>query len=187
MITGLKRALRARLRGFREDEAGFISVETIIVMPLLLWVFLALFVYWDAFRTENTSIKSTYVIADMISREPAPVNTAYINGMHQVFRYMNRTPEDTWIRVSSVQYRQSDNSYRVLWSRTTNATRAPIHTTATMATQRHRLPILVDQDAVIVVETWRRFTPAFQVGLQRRTFDEFTVVRPRLLIPLPIS
>jgi Flp pilus assembly protein TadG len=187
MIARLHHALRARLRRFRQDEAGFISIEAIIVMPLLLWVFLALFVYWDAFRTENTSIKSTYVIADMISREPSPVNMAYINGMHQVFRYMNATDEDTWIRISSVQFRQSDNSYRVIWSRSTDTSRAPIHTNATMATQRHRLPILADQDAIIVVETWRRFTPAFKVGLQRRTFDEFTVVRPRLLIPMPIS
>jgi Flp pilus assembly protein TadG len=187
MNTHLHRALRDRLRRFHKDESGFISIEAIIVMPLLLWVFLALFVYWDAFRTENTSIKSTYVIADMISRESLPVNNAYINGMHQVFRYMNATDEDTWIRVSSVQYHQSDNSYRVLWSRTTNASRAPVHTTATMAVQRHRLPVLVDQDAVIVVETWRRFTPAFKVGLDRRTFDEFTVIRPRQLIPLPIS
>ena len=187
MRPHLRRALRARLHRFRQDESGFISIEAIIVMPLLLWVFLALFVYWDAFRTENTSIKSTYVIADMISRESMPVNNAYINGMHQVFRYMNDTDEDTWIRVSSVQFRQSDNTYRVVGSRTTNASRAPLHTTATMATQRHRLPILADQDAVIVVETWRRFTPAFKVGLGRRTFYEFTVVRPRLLIPLPIS
>jgi Flp pilus assembly protein TadG len=187
MTRRLPCSLRACLRRFGRTEDGFITIEAIIVLPLLLWVFLALFVYWDAFRAENTSVKSSYVIADMISREPAAVNTAYINGMHQVFRYMNRTTEDTWIRVSSVQYRQSDNSYRVLWSRTTNATRAPVHTTATMAAHRNRLPILVDQDAVIVVETWRRFTPAFRVGLDRRTFDEFTVIRPRLLIPLPIS
>lgn len=183
----MQRHLNDRLRRFRQDEAGFISVEAIIVMPLLLWVFLALFVYWDAFRAENTSIKSTYVIADMISRENFPVNTAYINGMHQVFRYMNDTDEDTWIRVTSVQFRQSDNTYRVIWSRSTNTTRAPVHTQATLATQRHRLPVLADQDAVIVVESWRRFTPAFGVGLSRRTFDEFTVVRPRLLLPLPIS
>jgi Flp pilus assembly protein TadG len=187
MRTVLQQRLSAHLRRFRQDEGGFISIEAIIVFPLLLWVFMALFVYWDAYRAENTSIKSTYVIADMISRENVPVNMAYINGMHQVFRYMNATDEDTWIRVTSVQYRQSDNTYRVIWSRSTNTTRAPVHTHATLATQRHRLPLLADQDAIIIVESWRRFTPAFQVGLDRRTFDEFTIIRPRLLFPLPIS
>ena len=179
--------LAARLRRFRRDDAGFVSIEAIIVMPLLLWLFMAMFVYWDAYRAQNTTVKASYVIADMISRENAAVNMAYINGMHQVFRYMNATDEDTWIRVSSVQFRESDNTYRILWSRSTNLSRAPVHTNATIAQQRTRLPVMADQDTVLVVETWRRFTPAFGVGLSRRTFDEFTVIRPRILSPLPIS
>lgn len=183
----MRQTIATRLRQFRDDEGAFISVETILIMPLLMWVFMALFVYWDAFRAENTSVKASYVLADMISRENAAVNAAYVNGMHLVFRYMVDTQEDTWIRVTSVQFRQSDNSYRVLWSRTTNATRAPIHTHATMAVNRPRLPNLADTDTVIVVETWRRFTPPFMVGLDRRTFNEFTVMRPRFLSPLPIS
>lgn len=183
----MRNAIARRLRRFRQEEGGFISVEAILVMPLLLWVFMAMFVYWDAFRAQNTSVKATYVVADMISRENNAVNTAFINGMHQVFRYMVNTPEQTWMRVTSVQFNQGTNTYNVLWSRTTNATRAPAYTTATLATQRSRLPILANTDTVIVVETWRRFSPAFWVGLQRRTMYEFTVVRPRFLSPLPIS
>jgi Flp pilus assembly protein TadG len=183
----MRKAFVTRLRRFAQDESAFISIEAIIVMPLLIWVFMALFVYWDAFRAENTSVKASYVLADMISRENAAVNTAYINGMHQVFRYMVNTPEQTWIRVSSVQFRASDNSYQVLWSRTTNATRAPAHTTATMALHRPRLPLLANSDTMIVLETWRRFSPPFQVGLDKRTFAQFTVMRPRFLSPLPIS
>ena len=183
----MRKAIATRLRQFRDDESAFISIEAILIMPLLMWVFMALFVYWDAFRAENTSVKASFVLADMISRENQAVNAAYVNGMHSVFRFMVDTQEDTWIRVTSVQFRQSDNSYQVLWSRTTNATRAPIHTTATMAVNRPRLPNLADTDTVIVVETWRRFTPPFTVGLSRRTFDEFSVMRPRFLNPLPIS
>lgn len=181
------RRLRHALRRFRQDESGVITTETLLITPLLMWVFLALFVYWDAFRAQNTSIKASYVVADMISRENAPVNTAFINGMHSVFRYIVDTGEDTWIRVSSVQYSVSQDRYNVLWSRTTNATRAPAHTTTTMVALRSHLPVPADSDTLIVVETWRRFTPAFQVGLDRRTFHEVSVVRPRFLSPLPIS
>ena len=183
----MRKAFMTRIRHFARDESAFISIEAIIVMPLLIWLFMALFVYWDAFRSQNTSVKASYVMADMISRENAAVNNAYINGMHSVFRYMVNTNEQTWIRVTSVQFRQSDNSYRVLWSRTTNATRAPEHTHATMALNRDRLPLLANSDTMIVVETWRRFTPPFRVGLDQRTFNEFTVMRPRFLSPLPIS
>ena len=36
------------LRDFGRDEKGTIMAETVIVLPLLLWAYLALFVYWDA-------------------------------------------------------------------------------------------------------------------------------------------
>lgn len=184
-MRALLRRCRLALRRFARDESGVITTETLLITPLLLWVFLALFVYWDAFRAQNTSIKASYVVADMISRENSAVNMAFINGMHSVFRYMVDTGEDTWIRVSSVRFNQAQNRYDVLWSRSTNLTRAPNHSTTTMATLRPNLPILADSDTLIVVETWRRFTPAFQVGLDRRTFHEIAVVRPRFLSPLP--
>lgn len=179
--------LRAALRRFRQDESGVISTETLLIAPLLIWLFLAMFVYWDAFRAQNTSIKASYAIADMISRENAPINNAFITGMHRVFRYMVHTSEETWIRVSSVQYDQSRDRYNVLWSRSTNTSRAPLQTTTTMVAMRDKLPVPSDADTLLVVETWRRFTPAFKVGLDRRTFHEVSVVRPRFLSPLPIS
>ena len=183
----LLRRLRQTLRRFRQDERGIVSTETILVMPLLMWVFMAMFVYWDAFRAHNTSIKASYAIADLISRENAPVNNAFIGGMHSLFRYMVATDEGTWLRVSSVQYDASQDRYNVLWSRTTNTNRSPAHTTATMVAMRPKLPVPANADTLIVVETWRQFSPAFKVGLERRTFYETSVVRPRFLSPLPIS
>ncbi len=181
------RAFRRALTRFRQDESGVITTETLIVTPLLLWVFLAMFVYWDAFRAQNTTIKASYVVADMISRENAPINTAFITGMGRVFSYMADTDEDTWIRVSSVQFSQAQNRFNVLWSRSTNLTRSPIHTTTTMALLRDKLPIISDSDTLLVIETWRQFSPAFGVGLKRRTFHEISVVRPRFLSPLTMS
>lgn len=175
------------LRRFGRDGAGAISTEAVLVMPVLLWVFMAMFVYWDAYRVQNGHIKASYTVSDMISRENTAINTAYIFGMHEIYRYLSMTDEATLMRVSSVQYRISDNSYRVLWSRTTSSGRAPAHTTATMAAQRDRLPKMADSHTTLVVETWRDFTPVLSVGLPQRTFYQFTAVRPRFLSPLPIS
>jgi len=186
MMMSLRRA-KCRIRRFRDDDAAIISAETVIVTPLLIWVFLAMFVYWDAFRAQNTAIKGSYAIADMISRESAPINNAYITGMHNVFRYVNNTSEDTWVRVTSIRYVQSNDTFQVLWSRTSNAGRAPQHTAGTLNALRPRLPRPANTRTLIVVETWRRFTPAFQVGLDRRTFYNLEVTWPRFLEPLPIS
>ncbi len=46
-------AFRRHLRRFRDQEDGLVMTEFLIMLPLLVWTFMALFVYWDAFRTIN--------------------------------------------------------------------------------------------------------------------------------------
>lgn len=46
LLNRLPRALRRFL--FRED--GTVIAETLIVLPVLLWAYIGLFVYWDCFR-----------------------------------------------------------------------------------------------------------------------------------------
>lgn len=177
----------AFLRRFAADTRGSISMETVIVMPVLIWALMASFVYWDTFRNQNAHMKATFAVADMLSREMTSINTAYIIGMHTVYRYMMQTTEPTWMRVTSVQYRASDDSYRVLWSRSTNNSRAPQLTHATLAAMRSRLPLMASDDTVVVVETWREYEPVFNIGLGRRIFEQFTVTRPRWLSPIPLT
>lgn len=179
--------LFAMLRQFLRDTRGSISMETVIVMPVLCWTLMASFVYWDTFRSQNAHLKASYAVADMLTREMTAINNAYITGMHNVYRYMMQTSEPTWMRVTSVQFRASDNSYRVLWSRTTNATRAPQMTNTMLSNMRARMPLMANDDTVIVVETWREYQPVFDIGLGRRIFEEFIVTRPRWLSPLPLT
>ncbi len=47
--------LDARLRRFlRQDESGALMAEAVLVLPFMLWSYLALFVYWDSYRAVNT-------------------------------------------------------------------------------------------------------------------------------------
>lgn len=183
----IRRSLQARIVGFARDERGVISTEAVIITPLLLWVFFALFVYWDAFRAETATVRATYTVADMISRENAPINNAFITGMHRVYRYMVATPEATWMRVTSVRYNQNNDSFTVLWSRTTRAGAAPQHSFTTINQIKGRIPRPAHDDTLIVVESWRDYTPALKVGVSAGTFYEINVTRPRFLSPLPIS
>ena len=41
------------LKAFWKDESGVLLAETLLLLPLLLWGFVALFIYWDVFRTMN--------------------------------------------------------------------------------------------------------------------------------------
>lgn len=81
--------LDARLRRFlRQDESGTLMAEAVLVLPFMLWSYLALFVYWDSYRAVNTVQKAAYTVSDMISREIVSITEAYIVGMDAMMEYL---------------------------------------------------------------------------------------------------
>jgi Flp pilus assembly protein TadG len=148
------RSLTSLLRRFRRDERGTLIAEAVIVLPMLIWVYLALFVYWDAYRSINTSQKAAYTISDMISREmnSSPLTPAYIKGMRDVMKYLVDSDQTVKLRVTSVTWSQSRNRYEVDWSVSPDNA-FPLLTTSNISTVKARIPTLADGDHVIVVET----------------------------------
>lgn len=154
-------------------------VEAVLSLPLLLWAYLALYTYWDAYRTMTMSQKAAYTISDMISREQTPINNAYITGMKNTFDYMMSRDFTSTLRVSSVVYEIDNAEMRIEWSRSTDTNRAPVLTTATLQDLVDHIPDMSDGDTVVVVETWLDFEPALNIGLENQTYREFIVTRPR--------
>ena len=50
----------SRLKAFGRNDAGSVSVEAVIMFPILLWAFAAMFVFWDAFKMQNILINFFY-------------------------------------------------------------------------------------------------------------------------------
>ena len=73
----LRDLFKKRLRAFAEDTQGYITVEAVIVLPALLWLFGVGWVYFDAFRQQSVNQKANYVIGDMISPVKAAVGPGY--------------------------------------------------------------------------------------------------------------
>lgn len=175
------------LRHFRRDDRGAISTETVLIIPLLVWAMMAMFVFWDAFKVRNTHTKATFAVADMITREVNPITPAYVNGVYDIFRFISVTGEDTAMRITSIQYRANNDTYRVLWSRSTAAGTRPPLVHNDLIALRDRLPVMTDADTIILVEAWRDYSPLFSVGVPGRTFHQFTVTRPRFISPIPFA
>jgi Flp pilus assembly protein TadG len=154
------RSLTSMLRCFRRDENGSLVAEAVIVLPLLIWVYLALFVYWDAYRSINTSQKAAYTISDMISREmkETPLTPAYIAGMRSLMNYLIDKDQAVKLRVSSVTWSQARNRYEVDWSVSPDAA-FPLLTTSNIVAVTNRIPTLSDGDHVIIVETSVTYHP----------------------------
>jgi len=166
-----------RLKRFTKDQHGSTSVEAVLILPILIWGYVALFVYYDAFRTQNINLKAAYTLADMISREDQVLNPAYINGLNQVYDYLTNNSQVTSIRVSSITWDAVNNRYMVQWSYATK--NAPIQDDGTINTFAGQLPTIPVGDTLIVVETSLEYKPLFDVGVRAKTFTQFIPTRPR--------
>ena len=51
--------LISHVRTFLTDGRGSLSVEAALIFPMLVWGFAAMYVYWDAFKTQNNNLKGS--------------------------------------------------------------------------------------------------------------------------------
>ncbi|MEL6169286.1 MAG: hypothetical protein AAFR35_11380 [Pseudomonadota bacterium] len=180
--------IRFALARFRHSEKGTLSVEAVMVFPMLLWAYAAMFIYWDAFKAQNINLKATYTVADLISREVLPITDTYIDGMNEVYEFLIRREDGNNLRVTTVSMAidpasdpaDPDVEHRLCWSRATGDM-APIDDIGLLT---NRLPIMAPGDTLIVVETEMTWTPPFNfvlwdTGLSEAEYTNLVFTSPR--------
>jgi Flp pilus assembly protein TadG len=173
--------LSAFLDRFFRDERGSITIEAVLMFPLLVWVVIATLVFFQAFHAQSLNVKVTYTIGDILSREDMPITPEYIDSMYALQQAMTSSREPRRLRITAVTYHSSDDTYRVVWSQA-RGTGVPAHTDASLAQIADTtLPVMSDGQMTILTETWQRHTPAFVswVGIEPLTFYEVMTTRPR--------
>lgn len=170
--------IRAMISRLRRDEGGYMVVEAVLVLPMLLWAFLALYSFWDAYRAATTIQKATYSISDLISREQQSVNPAFIAGMRTAMDQMIPPRLDTELRVTSIVRNETEERFEVQWS-CVAGTPLPTLTTETLQALVTRIPAMSDGNTVILVETWVDYDPALDIGVTNKRVAQFVVTRPR--------
>ncbi|MFK7765503.1 MAG: TadE/TadG family type IV pilus assembly protein [Roseobacter sp.] len=164
-------------RFFMKSEEGSIAIEAVIMIPLLIWAYLAMFTIFDSFRQYTTQQKAVYTISDLISRQATPLDAAFIDGLHSLFENLSRTPNGSGIRVTVAKYDLLNEQYDVVWSRVRGE--MVVLQSADVADWTNRLPVMPQDDQIIIVETTADFTPLFEVGLSEQTINNFVFTRPR--------
>lgn len=174
----IKNRLRAALRSdFLRREDGTIAIEAMIIMPMMFWTFLALFSIFDTYRMYGIHQKASYTIADAVSRETLPIDSDYIDGVHEMFEYLASSHGQTNMRISQVKYDADGDRFYKDWSVTRGNIQALTH--ESVVDWKERLPNMVDEERVIIVETVTDFDPPFNTGLEERTIVNFVFTRPR--------
>jgi hypothetical protein len=165
------------------DESGTLTIEFLIWLPLLCFWLVASVAFFQAYNSRNDSQNTAHVLSDSMSRQ-VEVTDGFLDDLYALqARLLPRAPEGTHLRVSSIQYLQIDDQYRVLWSRALGGGEPLPREEVTGA----MLPMMADRDTVLLTELdvpFHPFTGWF--GLYSRTWTFRLVSRPRFVSAVPL-
>lgn len=178
MRRGLHRILRRPLARFARNETASLTVEVMIMLPVLLWAFAGTFIFFDMFRENSVSEKAAYTVGDILSRETDAITPTYMDNTLTLFSTLSGIPsENIGLRVSVIRWDGDDEAYDLRWSQA-RGDADPLAARDVRAWE-DVLPIMVDDEQIILVETFSRYTPFMDVGLGAMTLDTFVYTRPR--------
>jgi Flp pilus assembly protein TadG len=180
VVTGIpfSRLLAARLRAFADDKSGSVTIEAVIMLPILVWAYCALFTFFDAYRQTSINEKAAYTISDMISRETNPIDDNFLDGSFDMLNFLTRSSNERRMRVTVIRYDEDTHQRYVQWSETRGAV-SPLDT-GDLGGWDDKLPVMVDEELLILVQTWTDYTAPFPiVGLNDQTMETFVFTRPR--------
>ncbi len=169
----MSRAIRRLLR----DETGSLSVEAVIILPVLAWAFVSGFVFFDAFRQQSINDKAALTIADIVAREVIPLTDTYIDNLHALHNFLGKSATPTDLILTVARYDPAAGLYSVLWSQARGG--GSTLDDAGLNALSSQLPEMPAQDTVIVVQTSADFEPIFGVGLRAFPIRKLVVMRPR--------
>ncbi|WP_422072625.1 TadE/TadG family type IV pilus assembly protein [Tranquillimonas rosea] len=187
------RALRNIARRFAADTRGTVIVETVLVLPLLIWMVLAIVVFVDAFRMQTQNIRATYTIGDALSRQLNAVAPSYLEGMQRLYSYQIRRSYPTGLRITVAYYDAEEDEHVRVWSCSTGIADDPMTQTDIDAI-KDEIPQLADGDTIALIDSWMDYTPPFDMAigaiearLEEMRFENRIFVSPRFTGQLKLT
>jgi hypothetical protein len=167
--------LKNRFRNTKSDEEGATTVEFLLVMPLVVFWFAGTFTFFDAYSEWTRSVKATYTVADVMSRQ-FEMEENYEDDMNSLFAsIMGENSNNTYVRISSIE--RTDDAYHIDWTCASGMHSGYINDDEIPTAL---IPNILNGEAVIIVESYMDFVP-FQdyIGLTAKTLTKKVVISPR--------
>jgi hypothetical protein len=180
------RKLKHRFGSYLRDEDGLILAEGLLMLPLVVWALVAMFIYWDVFRTINVTQKAAYGVADLLSRQKDTISLNFANGLQKVVDFLTPGGHPVKIRITSFEYDQANDKYKLLFSFSPGGKVPPLNEAAIQSWKNTKIPVMNNGQSIFVVETSVEFKAqlqtaiaGFMVGVEDATFGQFIYTSPR--------
>ncbi|WP_208348445.1 TadE/TadG family type IV pilus assembly protein [Pseudaestuariivita rosea] len=174
-------SMKKTIRSFWKDTSGAITIEAVLAVPLLIWTYLAMIVFWDAYKNELVISKATYTAADVISRHQSDFDQAYLDGLNDVFAWLSYTGEPTGLRVTWVKQEVVDaagNTERVFIRSEASGTLTGY---SGIEDVEPLLPSMGTGERLAIVETEMKFTPIANFALPEMDLLNRSIVPMRFV------
>lgn len=158
-MSGSRRSVR-----LRDDEHGSLSVETLLMAPLLGFMMVAMFVYFQIFRQDSLLAKSSFTVTDVMSREVDPVNQDYVDNMFSLLQSVSNVQSVITMRVGLVKFDQPNDSMVLRWQAVPTGSTMTAFTQPEIDAMRSKIPDMDHADSVIIVQTNMPYIPPFLGG-----------------------
>ncbi|SLN55857.1 hypothetical protein PSA7680_02912 [Pseudoruegeria aquimaris] len=186
--------IRKGLRRFCRGSEGGLSVEAVVILPLMMLGFGLTATYYDAFRARTANVKAAYTVGDLLSRQKEPIDQEFIDGLADIFDYLTDDTDQSWIRVSVVSWSVSQDKLLLKWSKVSGTSPDPVLTQEDIENMADRIPVMADGDTIILVETHMDYSSVLEQlpfytkwlnsGIE---FDNFVVTSPRFVPKLEFT
>ncbi len=181
MMTMTVSNLIKRFRAFLADQSASMSIEMVIVIPLLLFATTGGIAYWNAFNSNSRTAKVAYTLTDIMSRHTLVdnVDMAYLYNLQN--KMLPNSVLKRRMRISSICF--EDGQFQVMWSYSVSGT--DVQTLPVLEAADVPIDLMPDvepQDSVILVELYGTWSPRFlNVGLDTMDWTNRLVTRPRFV------
>lgn len=180
-VVALCKSVLSTLYRRLHSEKGSISVETVIILPVVFWALMASFTFTDAFRAKTGLQRAVFTTGDFMSRVRAnSVSPEFMRGAHEFLVLAAQSPNPVSMRMSLIGWDPDNETYRVVWSfGERSGGRGRMTDDFLEEVLAQRLPKISLGETVLVTEGWMEYDPPFSVGLRPQRFAEIAVFRPR--------
>ena len=169
--------LRARFNAFAQDTRGVVAVESIILLPLVIWTYVAMFSFFDMLRMKSVNQKAAFTIA-AYSRETQKITETYVDSTFTLFQRLTRV-SNPGMRVSVLSYDQDTDKYTVRWSEIRGTGAGTALSDNNVNSLREHLPIIASGDEFVLLETWNDYKIPFKIGMDDFKMKSHVFMNPR--------
>lgn len=173
------------LQRFIRNEDGILTIEAIMVLPLLIWSVWASYSFFDGYRQSARNVKAAYAIADVLSRESGVVTKTYVDTLYGLMQAMVADRSTMSMRVSFFRYDEDNDRHIVQWS-CHRGIAYDQWTDSNVGEIKDNLPVMPDEGRMLLVETQNIYQRPFKIGFGSHTtpINNFVFTHPRVFDPI---